>query len=150
MSGIRIAHDAWVLVGDGEKALFFRNEGDGLYPNLKVIRVLEHDNPANREQAADAPGRMSDGPSPHSSSMENTDWHVLEKERFAKTLADALYKAAHRNEFKHLVLVAPPVVLGALRKALHSEVSSKVTAEFDKTLTKHSVADIEKILTAHD
>lgn len=148
MTGVRIPHDAWVLVGDGEKALFFRNEGDGLYANLQVIKVLEHENPANREQAADAPGRQTDAMGPHSSSMENTDWHVLEKERFAKTIADALYKAAHRNEYQSLVLVAPPVVLGALRKALHQEVSSRVTAEFDKTLTKHSVADIEKILTS--
>ena len=150
MSGIRIAHDAWVLVGDGEKALFFRNEGDGLYPNLKVIRVLEQENPADRHQAADAPGRMSDGPGPHSSAMENTDWHVLEKTRFAKTLAEALYKAAHKNKFKHLVLVAPPAILGTLRKALHPEVASRVTAEFDKTLTKHSVPEIEKILTSRD
>lgn len=150
MSGIRIPHDAWVLVGDGEKALFFRNEGDGLYPNLQVIRVLEHENPANRDQAADAPGRQTDGLGPHSSSMENTDWHVLEKERFAKTLAEALYKSAHAGKFSQLVLVAPPATLGTLRKELHSEVSSKVVAEFDKTLTKHSVSEIEKILTSKD
>jgi protein required for attachment to host cells len=26
--------------GDGEKVLFFRNEGDATYPNLEVIDVL--------------------------------------------------------------------------------------------------------------
>ncbi len=150
MSGIRIAHDAWVLIGDGEKALFFRNEGDGLYPNLQVIEVLEQDNPANRDQMADGPGKRSDGPGSHSSAMEVTDWHVLEKERFAKTIAEALYKAAHANRYSKLVLVAPPATLGTLRKELHSEVTSRVTAEIDKTLTKHSVSDIEKILTTKD
>ena len=150
MSGIRIPHDAWVLVGDGEKALFFRNEGDGLYPNLQVLNVLEHENPATREQGADGPGKRSDGPGTHSSAMEMTDWHVLEKQRFAKTIADALYKSAHAGKFSQLVLVAPPATLGTLRKELHSEVASKVVAEFDKTLTKHSVPEIEKILTSKD
>ena len=37
MAGIQIAHDAWVLVGDGEKALVFRNEGDEKFPNFQVI-----------------------------------------------------------------------------------------------------------------
>ncbi|MEI2386625.1 host attachment family protein [Breoghania sp. JC706] len=146
MGGIRIAHNAWVLVGDGEKALFLRNEGEPFAPNLKVIQVLEHENPPDREQAADAPGRQTDGIGPHASSMENTDWHVLEKERFAKTLADALYTAAHAKKFRDLVLVAPPQTLGALRKALHAEVVSRISAEIDKTLTGHSVDQIEKIL----
>lgn len=147
MGGIRIPHDAWVLVGDGEKALFFRNTGESFKPNLEVIRVLEHENPPQREQGTDAPGRQTDGLGPHSSAMENTDWHVLEKERFAKTLAERLYKAAHRNEFRELVLVAPPTTLGALRKSLHQEVTSRISAEVDKTLTGHSVPEIEKILT---
>ena len=28
MSGVAIDHYAWVLAGDGEQTLFFRNEGD--------------------------------------------------------------------------------------------------------------------------
>jgi hypothetical protein len=28
MSGVAIDHYAWVMAGDGEKTLFFRNEGD--------------------------------------------------------------------------------------------------------------------------
>ena len=57
MSGLMIDHDAWVMVGDGEKALFFRNEGDAPYPNLEVVDVLEHENPKTREQGTDRPGR---------------------------------------------------------------------------------------------
>ena len=147
MGGIKIPHNAWVLVGDGEKALFLRNEGEAFAPNLKVIDVLEHENPPDREQAADAPGRQADGVGPHMSAMENTDWHVLEKERFAKTLAEALYKSAHAQKFRELVIVAPPATLGTLRKELHSEVVSRISAEIDKTLTGHSVDQIEKILS---
>ena len=89
MAGIQIEQDAWVLVGDGEKALVFRNEGDAKFPNLKIIRILEQENPPTRDHGAGAPGRRSDGPGPQKSSMEQTDWHTLEKHRFAKTMAEA-------------------------------------------------------------
>lgn len=150
MSGVRIGHDAWVLVGDGEKALVFRNEGDADYPNLQVVRILEHENPATREQGADAPGRYNDGMGPHRSSVENTDWHRLEKHRFAKEIADALYKAAHAGRYSQLIVAAPPVTLGDLRKVYHKEVANRIVAEIDKTLTGHPPDQIEKILSTKD
>ena len=55
---------------------------------------------------------------------------------------------AHRGDFKEIVLVAPPLVLGELRKKLHQEVSDKVVGEIPKTLTNHAVYDIEKLLLA--
>ena len=55
---------------------------------------------------------------------------------------------AHRGDFDELVIVAPPMVLGEMRKKLHSEVSDRVTAEVPKTLTTHVVADIDAILKA--
>lgn len=150
MSGVRIDHDAWVLVGDGEKALVFRNEGDADYPNLQVVQVLEHENPSTREQGTDAPGRLSDGPSQHKSAVETTDWHKLEKHRFAKEIADALYKAAHKGRFSKLVVAAPPMTLGDLRKSFHKEVLSRIVAEVDKTLTGHPPSKIEQILSTKD
>ncbi|WP_417671312.1 host attachment protein [Roseibium sp.] len=146
MGGIKIDHDAWVLVGDGEKALVFRNEGDSDYPNLQMIRLMENDNPKTSEQGSDAPGTRSDGPGPQRSAMEPTDWHTLEKHRFAKDMADQLYKAAHKGKFSKLIVVAPPMTLGDLRKEFHKEVKDRVVAEIDKTLTGHPPAEIEKIL----
>ena len=55
---------------------------------------------------------------------------------------------AHRGDFKEIVLVAPPLVLGEMRKKLHQEVADKVDGEIPKTLTNHAVVDIEKILLA--
>ncbi|CUA88959.1 Protein required for attachment to host cells [Chelatococcus sambhunathii] len=149
MSGLRLAHDTWVLVGDGEKALLFRNEGDAAYPNLVVENVFAQDNPPNREQATDVPGRMNRGrPSNNKSAIEPTDWHRLAKDRFASEVAETLYRAAHEKRFERLVVVAPPQTLGELRKAFHKEVSERIVAEVDKTLTSHPVYDIEKVLTA--
>jgi protein required for attachment to host cells len=146
MAQIKLEHGIWVVVADGEKALFLRNDGDTQYPNLNVFREMADDNPPTREQGTDRPGRLSDGPSAHRSAVADTDWHRVAKERFAEEVAQRLYKLAHRGAFDRLVLVAPPVVLGELRKQLHKEVSEKVTAELPKELTNHPVPEIEKIL----
>jgi protein required for attachment to host cells len=136
------------VVADGEKALFLENKGDGLYPNLEVVREIVEENPPTREQGSDRPGRLNDGPSAHRSAVADTDWHRIAKTRFADEIAEKLYKAAHRGDFQEIVLVAPPLVLGEMRKKLHKEVLDRVVGEFAKTLTNHSVPEIEKSLMA--
>ncbi len=146
MSGLRIGHGAWVMVGDGEKALFMRNEGDAVHPNLQVIDVWKNDNPATSEQGTDRPGRSFSSVGTHRSTMEQTDWHRLEKHNFAGRIAEALYDAAHRNEYSQLVIAAPPETMGELRKSLHKEVSERVVAEVAKDFTNMPSHEIEKAL----
>ncbi|MBL0934805.1 MAG: host attachment protein [Rhizobiaceae bacterium] len=148
MTILKIEHDAWIVVADGEKALFLRNEGDATYPNLQVFRQMHDDNPATRDQGTDRPGRMPNIGGNHRSAVEETDWHRIEKERFATEIADRLYKLAHRDQFKKLIVVAPPAVLGDMRKEFHKEVSDRIIAEVPKTLTNHPVDQIEKHLLA--
>ena len=148
MEGFRLEHDMWIVIADGEKALFLRNEGDALYPNLEVIREIRDENPPTREQGTDRPGRYFDGATANKSGFDETDWHRLEKERFADELAQRLYKAAHRGDFDKLVIVAPPLVLGEMRQKLHKEVADKVAGEVPKTLTNHPIPEIEKLLAA--
>lgn len=138
----------WVVVADGEKALFLENQTDSQDPHLEVFREEEQDNPPNREQAANRPGRFNDGPSVHRSAVQDTDWHQLAKDRFAKDVADILYKQAHNNRFDHLVIVADPGTLGELRQELHSAVSDRVVGEVPKTLTNHPLDEIESIVKA--
>jgi protein required for attachment to host cells len=147
MNGRRLKHGVWVLVADGGKALFLRNEGDAQYPNLRVMREMQEENPPTREQGTDRPGRLSD-PSGPRSAVEDTDWHRIAKERFADEIAERLYRMAHRGDFERILLVAPPQILGEMRKKLHKEVGARVIGEIPKTLTGHAVSDIEKVLTA--
>ena len=109
MSTINLKHGIWVMVADGEKALFLRNAGDNKFPNLEVVQEMKQDNPATREQGTDSPGRYNDGPSVHRSAVEDTDWHRIGKERFAEEITARLYKLAHSGEFNEIVLVAPPI-----------------------------------------
>ncbi|RVB80084.1 MULTISPECIES: host attachment family protein [Mesorhizobium] len=148
MNNLKLKRGLWIVVADGEKALFLENRGDTQYPDLQVVQEMEQANPATREQGSDRPGRYSDGPSVHRSAVEDTDWHRLGKERFADEIAERLYKLAHRGAFKEMVLIAPPQVLGDIRRKLHKEVAEKITVEIPKTLTNHTIVDIENLLQA--
>jgi protein required for attachment to host cells len=148
MDRIILKHGLWLMVADGEKALFLKNEGDAARPNFQTVREMAQENPATREQGAERPGRYKNGPSAHKSAFAETDWQRLGKERFADEIAELLYQMAHRGDFKQIMLIAPPLVLGELRKKRHQEVTEKVVREIPKTLTNHAVFDIEKILRA--
>jgi protein required for attachment to host cells len=143
-----VSHNALVLVGDGQKALFLRNKGNAQRLRLVVEQVLERDNPPTREQGTDRPGRSSASVGVARSAMEETDWHDIAEERFAGELADALYRHARADLFEKLVIIAPPKVLGNLREVLHAEVSARVAAEIPKELTSHPVAEIERLIAA--
>jgi protein required for attachment to host cells len=144
----RVPHNALLLVGDGQKALFLRNKGNANRVDLVVERILARDNPPTREQGTDRPGRSSASLGVTRSAMEEADWHHLAKERFAGELADALYRHAPANLFDKLVIIAPPKILGNLRKAFHPEVAERVAAEIPKELTSHPVAEIERLVAA--
>ena len=142
----KLTNGTWVVVTDSEKALFLRNLTDHANPNLDVFDEDEQDNPSDREQSANRPGRMHDGGPGQKSAMDDTDWHELAKERFAADLAEKLYDEAHKGSFDKLVIVASPQVLGVLRNEMHKEVADKVIAEVPKTLTNHPVPEIEKLV----
>ncbi len=170
---MNLAHNAVVLVADGRKMLFLRNQGDALAPNLTVEHAQEHPNPKNSDQKTDAAGGarstqsgagapgVAQGGSNHAGgggggaqfapsrgSMAETDFHQLEEDRFAAEAADMLKRRALANEFEQLIIIAPPRTLGELRKHYHKEVSSRLTGELDKDLTGHPIPEIEKAIAA--
>ncbi|MDB6179364.1 host attachment family protein [Paracoccus sp. Z330] len=148
MAAGTLGHETWVLIADGEKALFLVNEGDAEYPVLRVRHLEKQENPPDRAQSANRPGRQQQSVGAARSAYDDTDWHELAKERFADHLAELLYQWAHRNEFARIVLVAAPGILAELRSKMHKEVGDRVVQEIPKTLTNHPVDEIEKLLRA--
>lgn len=140
----------WVTVADGEKAVVLRNCDTDAKPDLRVVSVREIDNPPDREQSVDRPGRMNDGRagSARKSAVEETDFHKLAKAQFAKELAARLNRAAHSGRFDRLVVIAPPTTLGELRAEYGPNLKSRLVAEIDKDLTKHPIEDIETQVAA--
>jgi protein required for attachment to host cells len=148
MKELWIAHDTWILVGDGRKALMLRNEGTPQKPALNVVDVLkDSDNPPTNAQGTDRPGRVMQSNLGVRSAVEQTDWHEIAEERFAATVASRLDAAAKNKRFEKLILVAPPNTLAALRKNIDAKTAQHVVAEIDKDLTKHPVPEIARLLT---
>lgn len=148
---MHVPHNAFVVVADGRKLLFLRNEGDAEYPNLQVEKKLvDRHNPAHHEQATDlaggAMGMRTSGAQWGSGSMDEVDFHQLEEDRFAAEAAELLKQRALRNEFESLIVIAPPRTLGEMRKHYHKEVTDRLTAELNKDLTGHTVPQIEEAL----
>ena len=128
----KVPHKALVVVTDGVGARFFRNTGNALHIELSAEGDLK---PSNL---------LDDGPSgsrPAEQSQQATD-----EATFAKQLAKELYRRAHGGDFAAFVLIADPQTLGQIRPLLHKEVQERMTAEVGKTLTKASIADIQKAL----
>ena len=145
---MQVPHNSFVVVADGEKMLFFRNEGDGEFLNLAVEKKVEHDHPADHEQKTDTAGASMGGPIPGRSSFSEVDFHQLDEDRFAADTAELLKQRALRHEFESLIIVAPPRTLGELRKHYHKEVEKRLAGEIAKDLTGHPVEEIERIISA--
>ena len=151
---MRVPHKAIVVVADGRKMLFLRNEGDALALNLKVEHAQEQDNPSNDEQKTDQSGRAQSTRTNGGSfsagggTMGETDFHQQEEDRFAAEAANLLKTRALANDFESLIIIASPKTLGEMRKHYHKEVSDRLQGELAKDLTGHPIADIEKALMA--
>ena len=145
---IRLPHQAWVLIGDGRKALVMRNEGDETFPNLQTTTVFKDQaNPATAKLGSDRPGRSIEHLSGRRSRMEQTDWHEIAEHRFAHGVASALCASDNAGDISALVVVAPPKTLAELRSAFSDSLRGKIIAEVNKDLTKHPVHEIERLLT---
>jgi protein required for attachment to host cells len=145
---MQIPHDSFVLVADGRKSLFFRNQGDADFPDLRVEEKEVHPNPAHHEQASDTAGQSMRTMDGRGGSMEEVDFHQQEEDRFAADTAAMLKARALSNDYESLVVVAPPRTLGELRKHYHKEVEKRLVAEVAKDLVNVPVPEIEKILQA--
>jgi len=123
-----------VVVADGEGARFFNVNRQGAGLTLHQTGTMEP------EELADS------GPAGHRP-PEQTEAQTNEA-TFAKQLAHRLYELTHSGEIKSLVLFADPQTLGQVRGLLHKEVTDRLIADVDKTLTNSSIDDIQAQLNA--
>ena len=148
MHEIWIAHDTWILVGDGRKALMLRNDGTPQNPSLNVIDVLKDDeNPPTAKQGTERPGRVVQSNSNRRSAVEQTDWHDKAEQDFLKTLAGHLDKALEKGEVKSLIIVAAPRALGMIRPYYSNALKEAIRDEISKDMVNMPVYEIEKQLT---
>ncbi len=125
-----------VLVADGARARFFRV--DRVRRGLDLVReaTSERAREKTSEIATDRQGRAfnSSGLGQRSAMEPHTDPQRLEKERFARTLAEILQSEVTEVGIERLILVAAPRTLGDLRAVLPAVVAERVAEEIDKDL----------------
>lgn len=143
-------NNAFVVVADGAKALFFRNEGDHIHPCLAGDLKREQPDLADRDIKTDAPGRGHASTGAARSAMDQPDYHQQSETASPPRRPTLLRERALASDFEALIVVAPPPTLGELRKYYHNAVKMRLIGEIGKNLTGHPVDEIERIILAQD
>jgi len=142
-----LPNQALVLVADGKKMLFLRNEGDRNQIDLRTEAHDERDDRKDSDIKSDAPGTIGQSAGYSGRvAYEETDFHQQEEDLWVKDAAAELKRRALRNDFADLVIVAPPKALGVLRKELHKEVERRILFTCNKEMTDRPIPDIEELL----
>lgn len=141
---MRLKTGTWIVVADGARGMVLVNEGTADAPVLKTLRIYNQDNPRTSDLGDDKPGRSFESTGARRSAMEAPDLHQKAEDRFVAGIMDDLAKDAAGEAFEAVVIAAPPVALGAMRKAAAEELSRKVASWIDKDFTKQPVPEIAK------
>ncbi|WP_459554921.1 host attachment protein [Lacunimicrobium album] len=134
----------WILVADRAHALFFRTSKNDL-SDLELVKTL--DNPDGRKKAqeinTDKPGRFMGDDGSRVSGDPTTDVRHQGANDMADLALEALEAGRNHQEFEKLVIVAPSLLLGTLRKKCSGPLAKLITAEFDLEIANQSPRDIE-------
>lgn len=141
-----LPNNALVLVADGTKVLFLRNNGDENQIDLRTEAHDEREDRKDRDIKTDAPGTQGQSAGYGRPAMDETDFHQQEEDRWIDEAAEELKRRALRNDFDALAIVAPPKALGHLRKKLHKEVEKRVVCTVNKEMSGRPIPDIEALL----
>lgn len=147
MERLRIPNLGWILVGDGRKALFLRNDGTADAPQLAIERSFDAPmNPRTSDVGAERPGRVFQSLDGRRSSVEQPDHHSLREVAFARGIAVEIGNLCEASSTKWVALVAAPRTLAVWREHLPDAASPLIRAELAKDLTKHSIAELTRVL----
>jgi protein required for attachment to host cells len=142
-----LVNNALVLVTDGRKTLFLRNQGDVNQIDLRTEAHDERDDVTSKgELATDAAGTVQQSGGYGHSTYEETDFKQLEEDRWAHSAAEEVNRRALANDFDGLIIIAPPRTLGELRKKLHKEAERRILCEIDKEMTRRPIPEIEALV----
>ena len=144
-----IPKNAHVLVIDGGKSLLFQNTGSAQSPELTVAGHREQDSPRTSEQGSDAPGTGHSSVGNSRSSVEQTDFHQQDEDRFAVRAADMLKREVLAGRIEALIVVAAPKTLGILRSHFHGEVEKRIVGEIAKDFAGRPTHEITAAILSH-
>ena len=135
----------WILVADGERAKFLTQEDATLVPVYETHHA-EEDVSVHKDNDAHKPGRVGKGGALGLHAYpSHKDWHRFEKDLFAAEIAKIINHDV--EDFDSLIIIAPPLILGDLRKHISPQVKNKVVHEVNKDLTKVPLDELLEYVT---
>lgn len=134
---MKIPKSAIIAVADGEILNLYRNDGEESAPKLTEM-----------PDATISTENKGSGGRHHSSSANPSD-SQQDEDSFAAGTAAMLNKRVLDGQIEALIIVAAPRTLGELRKHYHKALSAVLLGEISKDLTGHSIADVERTITAN-
>lgn len=139
-----LPHGLLVLVIDGSRMQLLCNRGSEAKPKLELVDHDRIKTPPTRLLGADKPGRSFESSSGARHSYSETDLHERREQEFAAAAMDLLAGKAAQDA--RIILIAPPRMLGYLRKHVPTELQRQVLAMFDRDLAKDHPDEICRFL----
>jgi len=143
-------NNTWVLIANASQAriyslckvLFLQT---GNHKTLTLEKECEHleSRKKGKDLLADKPSRLKH----NTVQVPNPKEH--EAERFAIELAGALDHARKDNQYRELIIMAPPTFLGLLKKHLTGDMHKKVSLMIEKDYTTHNEKQLVTDLESH-
>ena len=126
---------AWIVVADRAHARIFRAH----WPDLNGFQPVEERFHAEGQMQArevrDAPKGRERSPDGAKNTYEPaTDFRHATAQHFALEIANRLEEGRTNNDFGHVVVAAPALLLGELRQRFSPALAKLVEAEIDKAL----------------
>lgn len=146
MDDFKLNHKALLLVCDGAKALFLRNDGTAMDPRLSVERELHAETPSRTaEMGTDRPGRTTNASGP-ASAMEQTDFHSQEEAAFLQHVIAEFDAHCREKDIKQVVIAAPARALAVIRGAASKELMGRCVGQLAKDYVNHPVGEISRLV----
>lgn len=147
---MRINPDCLIVVADGQNANFLQNRNPGASLRLGSVYAMTLANETSRELGTDRPGRMQQGASTRKGSYEQVNLHQDNERRFLKQVAAKAQELFRNGAYRRVALLAEPRALGILRQEVGPELTGACALEMAKDYTRTPLADLEKVLAAHE
>ena len=137
----------WILVADAGRARAISIEGNPAKASPHDEFEVLHLHKRAGEIQADRPGRSFASADSRRSAMEPpSDPVEVESNRFAKDILEQISTRFEETPFDRLIIVAPPKMLGNLRKSYPDALRNVLAGELDSDLTQHTDKDVLDLL----
>lgn len=144
-----VPYGSYIFVVDGSRLALFRSVGKDYVPQLELIEQERDLVPRTSEMGSGAPGRGFQSSGNRRASYEQTDIHQALEEQFAMRACERLESLLEDGR-AGVILVAPPRVLGQMRKRLAPALRQHILREIDKDYAGRTPDDLAKLLENYE